>query len=69
MVALPDPQGDDGSAYDPTPEEIQDRSAAIRKRWSKRTRRRRRVSGDDQWQVPTVDINDVAANMQHPSES
>ncbi|GEM_PF-4349947 len=61
MVALPENDNDDAQAYDPTPKEIRARARAIRKRWSERTRKRRRVTSDEQWSVPTIELTDVAA--------
>ncbi|WP_153557982.1 hypothetical protein [Roseimaritima sediminicola] len=63
MVAFSQANSDEQGMIDPTPEEIRDRSRAIRQRWSERTRKRRRVLSRDPnaWSVPTVTLDDIAA--------
>lgn len=39
---------------DPTPAQIQQRAALIRKRWTKRIARRRRVGIPPVWRPPTI---------------
>lgn len=39
---------------DPTPAQIQERAAMIRRQWSKRIMRRRRVSIPPAWRPPTI---------------
>ncbi|WP_157609853.1 hypothetical protein [Roseimaritima ulvae] len=50
---------------DPTPQEIRERSRAIRQRWSERTRKRRRVLTRDPnaWSVPMIPVDDIAAAL------
>lgn len=63
MVSLTtDSCGEICPGYEPTPEEIRVRSQQIRQNWSVRTRRRRRVHGQDGWTVPTIDLSEVAAS-------
>ena len=60
MIARPQDLPDDGDhdplVPNPTPREIQQRARAIRKKWSKRTRQRRRVTDDTHWDVPRIHI-------------
>ncbi len=54
---LPDDFDQDTAVPNPTPRQIQQRARAIRKKWSKRTRERRRVSGTPRWSVPRIQID------------
>ena len=54
-----------GDPHDPTPAEIEERSAGIRKTWNERTRRRRAgwpkeiVDRRVTWEVPMIDLSDL----------
>lgn len=41
-------------SLDPTPEEIRTRSAEIRRGWSERVTKKRKVCGDGAWRLPFV---------------
>ncbi len=61
MIARPDGFSDEGDQEkgvpSPTPKEIRKRAKAIRKKWSPRTRTRRRVSGAPKWNVPRIQLD------------
>ena len=66
MIAIPRDSfsdRDDPSPEDPSPEEIIQRAAAIRRGWSDAQRKRRRAKAHEAWLPPLVAIADVAANM------
>ncbi len=65
MVAFSPVNSDDDAMVDPTPQEIRERSRAIRQRWSERTRKRRRVLTRDPnaWSVPMIPVSDIAAAL------
>lgn len=61
MNEAPEPR----DPHDPTPAEIEERSARIRKKWNERTRRRRAgwpkevVDRRVTWEVPMIDMSDL----------
>jgi len=61
MIARPNEHadGDDTvSPLDPTPQQIRERSQAIRSRWSKKTRARRRVGTGPTWSPPILSLTE-----------
>ena len=53
---------------DPTPQEIRERAAEIRKKWSPRVAQRRRVSADSKWLPPLVLAIDLVRELNARSE-
>lgn len=63
---LPDEDLDNGEPLpsDPTPTTIAQRAAAIRRRWSKAQRERRRVSKKaSDWLPPTIVVSEMSADL------
>jgi hypothetical protein len=46
---------------DPTPEQIRERALQVRRKWSDRTRHRRRDKSHATWLVPLVNVADISA--------
>ncbi|QDS96560.1 hypothetical protein FF011L_53720 [Roseimaritima multifibrata] len=65
MVAFSDHHDNSEQAQDPSPEEIRIRAREVRDRWSERTRKRRRAKQRPGWSVPTIQIGDVSAAIEH----
>ncbi len=53
---------------DPTPEEIRERSAEIRKGWSKRVAERRHVWPEPSWRPPLVMTIELIRQMSETNE-
>lgn len=53
------PYADDFDPTDPTPEQIDQRSAAIRRGWSKRVAERRKVCAHSNWLPPLLMTGNV----------
>ena len=58
----------DREATDPTLQEIQERSAAIRRGWSKRVTQRRRAWLDPTWRPPLILTIDLVRQMNEKQE-
>ena len=55
---------------DPTPEQIRERSAQIRKNWTPRVRQRRKVQNESKtWLPPFIQVADIAANAAQPKNN
>ena len=61
----------DRQLIDPTPEQIQQRSEEIRRRWSDRVAERRSVGGGPRWRPPLILTLEVVRqlNQQHKENS
>ena len=55
----PLPEGAPAGPDDPTPEQIEQRSEEIRRRWSDRVRKNRHLRAPTKWTVPDVPIADL----------
>ena len=52
--------GTEGPAVDdPTPEQIEQRSEEIRRRWSERVKKKRHLRAPARWDVPKVPVADI----------
>ncbi len=67
MIAFPDSPptdpDDHESANDPSPDEIMRRAAAIRRGWSIKQRKSRRIESEQNWFPPSVCLADVVVNI------
>ncbi len=59
---------DERTPVDPSPEQIRERSAAIRNRWSKRVAERRRTGARTTWLPPMIATWDVIGVLNEHQE-
>lgn len=73
MISLPgesSDERDDDPQPAPTPEEIRERAAAIRKHWSQKKRKRRSVHPDPApWFPPGINVEEIKANERQPDNN
>jgi hypothetical protein len=48
------PEASDRDANDPTPDQIRKRAAEVRRRWSRRVHKSRRVTAESTWAPPLI---------------